>query len=44
MGGFVRVDFWESPEKIKKFAEYISAYYDEYDGQTLRLKMQILML
>ncbi len=27
------VAFLESPEKIKKFSEYISAYYDEYEGR-----------
>lgn len=25
-------DFLDSPEKIKRFSEYISAYYDEYEG------------
>ncbi len=26
------IDFLESPEKIKRFSEYISAYYDAYEG------------
>lgn len=35
-------DFLESPEKIKKFSEYISAYYDEYDGVDAETKNAIL--
>ena len=28
----ILASFLESPEKIKKFSEYISACYDEYEG------------
>jgi hypothetical protein len=38
----VLTGFLESPEKIKKFAEYISAYYDEYDGADTKTKNAIL--
>ncbi len=34
--------FLESSEKINKFAEYISAYYDEYDGVDIKTKKAIL--
>lgn len=35
-------DFLESPEKIKKFSEYISAYYDEYEGVDDKTKNAIM--
>ena len=34
--------FLESPEKIKKFSEYISAYYDEYEGTDAKTKNAIM--
>ena len=34
--------FLESPEKIKKFSEYISAYYDEYEGADAKTKNAIM--
>ena len=34
--------FLESPEKIKKFSEYISAYYDEYEGADVKTKNAIM--
>lgn len=34
-------DFLDSPEKIKKFSEYISAYYDEYENAGDRIKDMI---
>lgn len=34
--------FLESLEKIIKLAEYISAYYDEYDGADTKTKNEIL--
>ena len=36
------VAFLESPEKIKKFSEYISAYYDEYEGTDAKTKNAIM--
>ncbi len=30
------------PEKIKKFSEYISAYYDEYEGADAKTKNAIM--
>ncbi len=36
------IDFLESPEKIKKFSEYISAYYDEYDEADAEIKNAIM--
>ena len=36
------IGFLESPEKIKKFSEYISAYYDEYDGADAKTKNAIM--
>lgn len=36
------VAFLESPEKIKKFSEYISAYYDEYEGADAKTKNAIM--
>lgn len=36
------VSFLESPEKIKKFSEYISAYYDEYEGADAKTKNAIM--
>lgn len=36
------IGFLESPEKIKKFSEYISAYYDEYDGADAKTKNAII--
>ena len=38
----VLTSFLESPEKIEKFAEYISAYYDEYDGTDTKTKNAIM--
>ncbi|MCI9035627.1 MAG: hypothetical protein HFJ08_16605 [Lachnospiraceae bacterium] len=38
----VLTSFLESSEKINKFAEYISAYYDEYDGADTKTKNAIL--
>lgn len=34
--------FLKSPEKIKKFSEYISAYYDEYEGADAKTKNAIM--
>lgn len=36
------VDFLDSSEKIKKFSEYLSAYYDEYDKADIRIKNAIM--
>lgn len=36
------VEFLKSPEKIRKFAEYISAYYDEYEGVDAKTKNAIM--
>ena len=36
------VSFLESSEKIKKFSEYISAYYDEYEGADDKTKNAIM--
>ncbi len=36
------VEFLESPEKIKKFSEYISVYYDEYEGTDDKTKNAIM--
>lgn len=38
----VLIDFLQSSEKIKKFSEYINAYYNEYDGADLKTKNAIL--
>lgn len=38
----ILTDFLESPKKISKFAEYISAYYDEYDEADTKTKNAIL--
>lgn len=38
----ILVEFLESPEKIKKFSEYISAYYDEYEGADAKTKNAIM--
>lgn len=35
-------DFLDSSEKIKKFSEYISAYYDEYEGADEKTKNAIM--
>ncbi len=35
-------EFLESPEKIKQFSEYISAYYDEYEGADTKTKNAIM--
>lgn len=35
-------EFLESPEKIKRFSEYISAYYDEYEGTDAETKNAIM--
>lgn len=35
-------EFLESPEKIKKFSEYISAYYDEYEGADAKTRNAIM--
>ena len=36
------IDFLESADKIKRFAEYISAYYDEFDEVDIKTKNAIL--
>lgn len=36
------IGFLESPEKIKKFSEYISAYYDEYEGADAKTRNAIM--
>lgn len=36
------ISFLESPEKIKKFSEYISAYYDEYEGADAKTRNAIM--
>lgn len=36
------LDFLNSPEKIKRFSEYISAYYDEYEGVDEKTKNAIM--
>ena len=36
------IGFLESPEKIKKFSEYISAYYDEYEGADAKMRNAIM--
>jgi len=36
------VEFLKSPEKIKKFSEYISAYYDEYEGADAKTRNAIM--
>ena len=35
-------DFLASSDKIKKFSEYISAYYDEYEGVDEKTKNAIM--
>lgn len=36
------IDFLESPEHVKLFYEYISAYYNEYENLDAELKNKIL--
>jgi len=36
------IDFLESPERIKKFSEYISAYYDEYERANAETRNAIM--
>ena len=38
----ILIDFLESSEKIKKFSEYISAYYDEYEGVDAKTRNAIM--
>ena len=38
----ILISFLESPEKIKKFSEYISAYYEEYEGADVKTRNAIM--